>query len=920
MPEPSTPTNHASLRARWAQEVRTRLSSLRLSPTREAEIVEELSQHLDDRWRELIAGGASPDEAARLTLADFREGDSLARYIAPLRQAHPPASITTGVSAGHVPGDVWQDLRYAARMLRKQPGFAATAILTLALGIGANTAVFSLVNATLLQSLPIPDRDRVFYIHRGSDGGAFGFSYPLYEELRGGNGTFEGLAAWGGITASLNAGDTTDLVVGAIVTGNLFDLLGVRADRGRLLTASDDVALGAHPVAVISHEFWRTRFGGSTDIVGRDVRLNGHVFTIVGVTPAGFPGPQLGSESDLYVPMMMQHIMRPPRGGYSGEENPDLLKNPNNAWLAAVGRLKREVNTEHARAELIGLAKAHWQGVNRWPREAIITLVPIDEGNPNLRRQMRSVALLLGAVVGSVLLIGCANLANLLLSRNAARRRELAVRLAIGASRSRVVRQLVTESVLLSAIGGSIGLLFAWMAIRLFEAAPPPPGAVPVAVDFAIDQRVLVFSLALSFVTGIVFGAAPALTASRPALVPALKDASADGDERAKRLDARKTLVIAEVALSLLLLIAAGLFVRSFQSALAIDPGFDVDKLVSAPLDINLLRYTRPQGREFYRQIVERAESLPGVESATVARVALLSGGGRTLGFLVEGRNSSHAVNANVTGPGFFETLGIALVTGRDFSDRDVDGSPPVVMLNETIVKMHFAGESPVGQRVRLDGERGPWREIVGVVRDSKDRSLGAIPLPTAYIPLAQNHETGMTLYVRTSASPPSLVASIRRMIQALEPNLPVPNVQTMADTMGTSLYAARLGAWLLGAFGVLALVLAAIGIYGVLSFSVSRRTREMGIRLALGAEPRDVFFLVVRDGMRLVGAGVVVGVAGALASGRSLASFLYGVSTIDLPTFAGVTVMLTSVALVACVIPAFRAVRVNPVTILRYE
>ena len=908
------------IRVRWAQEVRTRLSSLRLSPTREAEIVEELSQHLDDRWRELIVGGASPDEAARLTLADFRDGDALARYIAPLRQAHPPASITPGVSAGHVPGDVWQDLRYAARLLRKQPGFAATAILTLALGIGANTAIFSLVNGTLLQSLPVPDRDRVFYIHRGSGGGAFGFSYPLYEELRDGNGTFEGLAAWGGITASLNAGDTTDLVVGAIVTGNLFDVLGVRADRGRLLTASDDVALGAHPVAVISHEFWRTRFGGSTDIVGRDVRLNGHVFTIVGVTPAGFPGPQLGSESDLYVPMMMQHIMRPPRGGYSGEENPDLLKNQNGAWLAAVGRLKREVNTEHARAELIALAKAHWQGVNRWPREAIITLVPIDEGNPNLRRQMRSVALLLGAVVGSVLLIGCANLANLLLSRNAARRRELAVRLAIGASRSRVVRQLVTESVLLSAIGGSIGLLFAWMAIRLFEAAPLPPGAVPVAVDSAIDQRVLVFSLALSFVTGIVFGAAPALIASRPALVPALKDASADGDERAKRLDARKTLVIAEVALSLLLLIAAGLFVRSFQSALAIEPGFDVDKLVSAPLDINLLRYTRPQGREFYRQIVERAENLPGVESATVARVALLSGGGRTLGFLVEGRNSSHAVNANVIGPGFFEALGIALVTGRDFSDRDVDGSPPVVMLNETIVKMHFAGESPVGQRVRLDGERGPWREIVGVVRDSKDRSLGAIPLPTAYIPLAQNHETGMTLYVRTSASPASLVASIRRMIQALEPNLPVPNVQTMRDTMGTSLYAARLGAWLLGAFGVLALVLAAIGIYGVLSFSVSRRTREMGIRLALGAEPRDVFFLVVRDGMRLVGAGVVVGVAGALASGRSLASFLYGVSTTDLPTFAGVTVMLTSVALVACVIPAFRAVRVNPVTILRYE
>jgi macrolide transport system ATP-binding/permease protein len=903
----------------WKPHIRSRLASLRLSSTRENEIIEELSQHLDEHWRELVAGGAPEDEAKKVALAGFREGDLLARHLAPLRQAHAPEPITPGASTGRLLGDLWQDLRYAARMLRKQPGFAATAVLTLALGIGANTAIFSLVNATLLQSLPVPDRDRLFYIHRGSAGGGFGFSYPLYEELRDGHATFEGLAAWGSITASLNAGETTELVAGAIVTGNLFDVLGVRADRGRLLTPSDDVTLGAHPVAVIGHEFWRTRFGGRTDIVGRDVRLNGHVFTIVGVTPAGFPGPQLGSEADMYVPMMMQHIMRPPRGGYAGEENPDLLKNPNNAWLAAVGRLERGVNAEHARAELLTLAKTHWHAVNRLPRDATITLVPIDEGNPNLRRQMRSVAWLLGAVVGSVLLIGCANLANLLLSRNAARRREFAVRLAMGAGRSRVVRQLVTESVFLSAIGGSIGLLLAWVAIQLFEAAPPPPGAVPIAIDFAIDQRVLAFSLALSFITGIVFGAAPALEASRPSLVPALKDASTDGDERARRLNVKKTLVIAEVALSLLLLIAAGLFIRSLQSAQAIDPGFDVEKLVSAPLDINLLRYTRPQGREFYRQIIERTESLPGVESATVARVALLSGGGRSLGFMVEGRNTTHGANANVIAPGFFKTLGIPLVTGRDFGDHDVDGSPPVVVLNETIVKMHFGGENALGQRVQLDGQ-GPWREIVGVVRDNKDRSLGGIPLPTAYVPLAQNHETGMTLYVRTSVSPASFVASIRRVIQQLEPNLPVPNIQTMTGAIGTSLYAARLGAWLLGAFGGLALVLAAIGIYGVLSFSVSRRTREMGIRLALGAEARDVFLLVVRDGMLLVGAGIIVGLAGALASGRALASFLYGVSTTDVPTFAGVTVILTSVALVACVIPAFRAMRVNPIAALRHE
>jgi putative ABC transport system permease protein len=591
---------------------------------------------------------------------------------------------------------------------------------------------------------------------------------------------------------------------------------------------------------------------------------------------------------------------------------------------------------EQARAELSTLATTYERPADPSRRPVGITVVPVDQGDPNQRQQMQSVALLLGGAVGAVLLIACANIANLLLARAASRRRELAVRLAVGASRARLVRQLLTESVLLSSIGGVIGLGLAWAVVQSFRAAPPPPGTLPLAVEFAIDQRVLLFSLALSFLTGIVFGIAPALTASRPGLVPALKDAAAETQDRGRRFSLQKTLVIAEVALSLLLLIPAGLFVRSLQAARAIDPGYDVEKLVAAPLTIDLLRYTSSKGREFYRQVVERVKRLPGVEEASVARVAVMTGAGRVVGFMVEGAQypddfvfgegggvvtaDPTRINANVIGPGFFTTLGVPLVIGRDFTEQDVETRPPVVILNETAVKRHFGGANPLGKRVSFRGRQGPWREIVGVVRDSKYATLGEPALPVAYLPVAQNHETGMTLYVRASVPPASLIGSLRREIQAIEPDLPVPNVQTMTETIGRLLYAARMGAWLLGAFGGLALLLAAVGIYGVLSFSISRRTREMGIRQALGAEPRNVFLLVVRDGMLLVGAGMIIGLTGGLAGARSLASFLYGVPTSDWATFAATTAILTAVGLAACILPALRAMRVSPITALRYE
>jgi predicted permease len=914
----------------WQPHVRPRLARLKLTPAREAEIIEELSQHLDEHYERLTREGKSPEEALRTAVEELCEPDTLSGHMRALRQARVPPPVPPGAPRTALVRDLVQDLRYAARMLWKHPGFTAAVVLTLALGIGANTAIFSVVNATLLQHLPVEGRDRLVYVYRGTGGV---FSYPAYSWLRDGNGVFDGFAAWGGIIASLNAEGAAELVDGVIVTGNFFEVLGVRPGRGRLISPADDLKPGGHPVVVIGHDFWQSRFAAAPDIVGRAIRLNGHPFTIIGVAPAGFNGPRVLDSRNLYVPMMMQAIMRPPRAGYSGEQDPDLLNHKTNSWLFGIGRLKPGRDADQATAELGTLTGSFYETqVGKPLQPPLATAVPVDAGSQGDRQRMVSVALLLGGTVGAVLLIGCANIANLLLARAASRRRELAVRVAIGASRARVIRQLLAESLLLALIGGAAGVGLAWAAVRGFEAAPLPAGAP--SLDLSIDGRVLLFSLGLSLATGILFGLAPALQASRRSLVPALKDGAQD-ERRSARFSLKRSLIVAEVALSMVLLIAAGLFVRSLQAAQRIDPGFDADKLISAPLGINLLRYTTQQGRDFYQRLVERVEALPGVEAATVARVRLLSGNTRVLSLHIEGRESSHersqseggsaatghtATNANIVGAGFFETIGIPVLLGRAFTTQDDGAHPPVAIVNETIVKMHFEGNSPIGQRISVTGPDGPWREIVGVVRDSKYANLGEGALPLTYLPLAQNHETGMTLYVRAAVTPASLVPAVRREIQALEPNLPVPNIETVSDSVASSLYGRRVGAWLIGVFGGLAVVLAAVGIYGVLSFSTARRTHEIGIRLALGAEARDVFLLVLRDGMLLVTAGIAIGLVGALVAGRSLTTFLYGVTPADSRTLVSTTIILGTVALAACAIPARRAMRVDPIVALRQD
>jgi len=832
---------------------------------------------------------------------------------------------------------LWQDLRYGARLLLKQPGFTLIALLTLALGIGANTAIFSLVNATLLRRLPVAEPENLVYVYSGNSRSPYGpFSYPDYAELRDHNQVFDSLIAWGGITASFSSNDQADLVSGAFVTGNYFQTLGVRAALGRLITPDDDHTPGAHPVAVISHGLWQRRFGGSPAVISQQILLNGRSFTVIGVTPAEFGGAQMGVTRDLYVPIMMQVVIRPPRAGYSDGMNPDLLQVRGDHWLSSIGRLKPGITREQAQASLIPIAKQQAQAYPDTNANRFFTLTRVNDGNPGQRERLISVATLLGSVVGTVLLIACANVANLLLARASARRKEIAVRLAVGAHPWRLVRQLLTESMLLACLGGATGVLLTWWTVDALKASPPPPGALPITPDFAMDLRVLGFTFGLSLLTGIIFGLAPAWRASRLDLVSALKHESFVPGGRTRRFNLNNLLVVAQISLSLVLLIAAGLFLRSLRQMQATPAGFDAEKVLVTPLNINLLRYTRARGREFYRQVVEHVEALPGVESASLAHIVVLSGDRSVRGLTLEGQSgpanqsrsaggrsassSADSVNSNVVGLKYFQTMGIPLLHGRDFNPQDAEDSPRVVVVNEAFARRYFAGQEVLGRRLSFGGAPGPWQEIVGVVRDSKYLPLGENLEPCVYLPLAQNNETGMTLHVRAAVNPASLAAAVRQAVQSLEKNLPVTNVVPITEMLSNSLYAARMGVVLLGVFGALALLLAAVGLYGVVSFSVSRRTRELGVRLALGAQQYDVLRLVLSEGMKMVAIGVALGLVIAAMVTHLLASFLYGIGTTDAVTFAISPMLLALVALLACYLPARRATKVDPMVALRCE
>jgi putative ABC transport system permease protein len=810
-----------------------------------------------------------------------------------------------------------QDVRYGLRMIAKAPAFTALALLALALGICANTTIFSFINGLVLRPLTgVKDPDRLVAVYTSdfSSGLYGGSSYPDYLDFRSQTDAFEDLAAREGALLNLNReGEQSERLRGGYVTSNYFTILGVNAKLGRTLQPSDDTP-SASPAMVISDELWQHRFDSDPNIVGTTVKLNTQSYTIVGVTETSFRGLRLGLPPQFWL-SMPAHTEFTSRG--RGDRS-----------IGIVGRLKPGVTLEQAQGQLttIGarLAQAYPEtnlGVFGRPDEPRpITVVREGRLRPEGEQGVWRISILLFAVVGLVLLIACANVANLLLARATVRRREIAVRLAVGASRGRLIRQLLTESVLLSLMGGVVGLLLTQWTARVLPSFFPDSAAQ--GVDFSVDWRVLVFTFAVSLLTGLMFGLVPALQTTRPDLVSSLKDDAIGSNQRFRRLGLRDALVISQLALSLVLLISAGLFVRSLRHAVNFDPGFAAQNLITAALDTRAARLNREQGQTFYQQMIERMTSVPGVSGATFSVVVPISGSGQRRNAMIEGYQRQPSedmeLNTNVVGADFFATMEIPIMRGRAFGPEDREGGPGVAIVNEEFARRYFNGDA-LGKRLKVDSE-GEYLEIVGVARTAKYRDLREDPLPFIYLPLSQEYQPNMTLIVRTAGDPAALLGTLRKEMSDVNKAVTVFSVQMMSETIAGQLAVDRMIAVLLSVFGGAALLLAAIGIYGVMGYAVAQRTREIGIRVALGAERGDIMTLIVRRGLMLTIIGASIGLVLALALTRALKSLLFGVSASDPLTFSAIVTLLVAVALVACYFPARRATKVDPIVALRNE
>ena len=805
------------------------------------------------------------------------------------------------------------DIRFGLRQLMKQPGFAVLAIISMALGIGANTSIFSLVDTALLRPLAVKEPSQLVELYGTLHNGAEWSlqSYPNYKEYRDRNSVFSGLFVYRVTVSSLTVNNSSQRVWGYLVSGNYFDVLGVKPMLGRAFLPEEDQTPDSHPVAVISYNCWKHRFAGDPQIVGKTVQFNSHPFTIIGVAPKGFIGTEVAYDPEMFIPVMMAKTIEPGSTWLDKRDSNNLF---------TVGRLKPGVSFAQAKAALETLTAKLAQD---YPENVGFGIRLGKPGLfiPDIANSVFAFTVLLAAVGGLVLLLACVNLANLLLARATERRREIAVRLAIGASRRRLVRQLLTESLLISLSGGAAGV-FLSAAINSAVRGIHLPSDVTLLFDLRTDWRVLTFALVLSIATGILFSLIPALQSSKPQLVPALKDESSMAGFRRSRL--RNFLVIAQVSLSLVLLISAGLIVRSLQAAQKMRPGFNPENAVAISFDVSLQGYNEQSGRAFQRQVLERAQSLPQVESAALTDYLPLGLNYNSSTIYVEGTQFTGPSNLPIavpidSGPGYFDVMGIPL-RGRDFRDDENKKESRFAIVNETFVKKLLNGQDPIGRRFNWHGPTDPFFEIVGVVPDGKYNSLGEDPKPAVYTPLYRDYSGQVTLVARTHSDPRQVLSALRGEVQKLDPSVSVYAAKTLKEHLGTSLFPARMAAIALGSFGVLALILAAVGIYGVMSHVVAGRTREIGLRMALGAQLSDVQKLILKQGMFLAAIGSGFGLVIALGGARMMKSLLYGVSTSDPITFTGVALLLVGIAFLACWIPARRASRVEPMIALRAE
>ncbi|HEY6230970.1 MAG TPA: ABC transporter permease [Pyrinomonadaceae bacterium] len=894
----------------WKKQVRQRVASLRLAPTREAEIVEELSQHLEDRYEQLIISGSSPEAAYQTSLSELADNDLLTSELRRVHRAVNQEPILPGEQRRtNIVNDLGQDLRYGFRTLLKNPGFTAIAVIALALGIGANSAIFSVVNTVLLRPLPYKDSDRLVMVWEDATKHGYPRDTPAaanYIDWRTQNHVFEDMGAVADLSANLTGAGDPERIEGSRANASVFSVLGVAPQIGRAFSPDEDQD-GANKVVILSNRLWQRRFGADPSLIGKQITLNGQSHTVIGVMPPQFQFPN--QDVELWVPMAFTAQQAGNRGGH---------------YLQVVARLKPGVTVQQAQAEMSTIATRLQQQYPQQNTDLGAVVVPLHE---QVVGDIRPALLILLGAVGLVLLIACANVANLLLARAAVRQKEIAVRVAFGASRWRLVRQFLTESVLLSAIGGVFGLLLSIVGIALLTKFIPPNISQVKAIT--LDARVLGFTLLISLLTGVIFGLVPALQASMFNPNETLKEGGRDSTAGSRGNRIRGFLVIAEVAVSLILLIGAGLLINSFMRLRNVDPGFKSDNLLTMKVVLPPLKYPDLARRSaFYTNLIQHVEALPGVKSAAVTTNLPLYRQGNSTGIEIEGRpapppGQEIIIATRVVSPHYLTTMGIPLLKGRQFGPEETEKMPGAVIISETMARRYWPGEDPIGKRLTPGRNAGPddWFQIIGIAKDVRQFELNADPKPQMYLPYVQaDFFAPRDLVVKTDVDPIGLAATVRRAVWEIDKDQPVSDIRTMDEIAAESVSRQRFSMLLLTIFASVALVLAAVGIYGVMSYSVAQRRSEIGIRMALGAQKRDVLKLTVGQGLKLVLVGVAFGVVGSFALTRLMTSLLFGVGATDPGTFIVISLVLVSVALLANYIPARRATKVDPLAALRYE